>query len=63
MRFSCLLNDEKAIYIYEGNADISEYDITFPTESPAIDNYYILTTDCLSGNTLSVAGLNFTKSN
>ena len=58
-----LINDEKAIYIYEGTAKISDTYITFPTESPDIDNYYILTTDCLSGNTLSVAGLDFTKSN
>ena len=66
-----LFGGNKEIYIYEGGYD-GEFNlqgsgtISFPKSTgDEIDNYYILSYPCLSGdgNTLFVAGLDFTKSN
>lgn len=62
-----LWRNNQEIYIYEGTFNpVSDGKITFPiSNGEEIDNYYILSYPCLSddGNTLFVAGLDFTKSN
>lgn len=62
-----LWRNNQEIYIYEGTFNpVSDGKITFPiSNGEGIDNYYILSYPCLSddGNTLFVAGLNFSKSN
>lgn len=62
-----LWSGNQEIYIYEGTFSYDDNgDITFPESTgEGIDNYYILSYPCLrdDGNTLFVAGLDFTKSN
>lgn len=62
-----LFGGNQEIYIYEGTFSYDDNgDITFPESTgEGIDNYYILSYPCLrdDGNTLFVAGLNFSKSN